>query len=649
MEENLELDFHLDGLGVVINNLKRKGYRLAADFSDMRNDTLSLHGLLGVDVIKFMGPMRSIPCMRGSAFEFANGIIPFGNISDFQYPVEKAVKGGVSRLNYSQVISEYTDCPVTHVYYVLEPRSEYFDPVDSFCDSLVERKIEKLFDLESLGISENTFSDYDRDKLRDFQNSISYRDKCYFIDMPWDEDKLSTVPSNHGVALGVLNRVVDRLSSQNLYEEYCKVFLDQESEGIIERIDVMPADFGNHIWIPHRPIIKTDSQCTTKIRPVFNCSLRVGGGPSLNDCVYPGINLYTDMLHLLLKFRMDHCVLLADIRKAFLMIRLNSERDKNCFCFFMKIGNQLVSFRYKTLIFGFVASPFILNFIIKFHVNRYRDSSCKEMLLNNFYVDNLIKTHNSPEFLLNLYREARDVMAEGSFLLRSCNTNCEVLREEMKRDNSLVTHDSPFEKVLGYMYNPAFDELHIVVDALTGVANTKRGILSQNASVFDPLSLCLPITIKGRLLLSDMWKRNLKWDESVPSDVQGVWNRIFAEFIELDSLKFPRWVIDTSMEFDFIIFCDASMKAYGFASYILQKGSANLIFAKAKVAPLARKTLPSLELLSVVLAFKCLLNIVKNLSSNIGKIILAVDAQVVLSWILSEDIKTKNVFLKNRY
>lgn len=45
VEENLEIDFHLDGLGVVINNLKRNGYKLAADFSDMRNDTLSLHGL----------------------------------------------------------------------------------------------------------------------------------------------------------------------------------------------------------------------------------------------------------------------------------------------------------------------------------------------------------------------------------------------------------------------------------------------------------------------------------------------------------------------------------------------------------------------------------------------------------------------------
>ena len=46
------------------------------------------------------------------------------------------------------------------------------------------------------------------------------------------------VTSNHQVALNVLDRVVIKLEQQNLYDDYCKVFLDQESECIIEKIDV---------------------------------------------------------------------------------------------------------------------------------------------------------------------------------------------------------------------------------------------------------------------------------------------------------------------------------------------------------------------------------------------------------------------------
>ena len=53
------------------------------------------------------------------------------------------------------------------------------------------------------------------------------------------------------MALNVLNHVVIKLERQNLYDDYCKVFLDQESEWIIERIDVSPDDFLiNTYWSP---------------------------------------------------------------------------------------------------------------------------------------------------------------------------------------------------------------------------------------------------------------------------------------------------------------------------------------------------------------------------------------------------------------
>ena len=89
--------------------------------------------------------------------------------------------------------------------------------------------------------------------------------------------------------------------------------------------------------------------------------------------------------------------------------------------------------------------------------------------------------------------------------------------------------------------------------------------------------------------------------------------------------------------------------AYGFASYSLQDGKSRLAFAKAKVAPMEPKSLPTLELLAVFLAIKCLLPLLKAYSRiRIGDIVISVDSQVVLSWLLSENIKTKNQFVKNR-
>ena len=66
------------------------------------------------------------------------------------------------------------------------------------------------------------------------------------MDLPWNEDKLLEVLSNHQVALNVLDHIVIKVEKQNLYKDYCKVFLDQESEGIIKRTDVSPDDFNTY-------------------------------------------------------------------------------------------------------------------------------------------------------------------------------------------------------------------------------------------------------------------------------------------------------------------------------------------------------------------------------------------------------------------
>ena len=81
-------------------------------------------------------------------------------------------------------------------------------------------------------------------------------------------------------------------------------------------------------------MIKNDDLTTTKIRPVFNCSLKVTNASLLNESVYPGINLLNDLLDLLLYFRSNSRVFMADIRKVFLVIKSKSEGDKNHFLFF---------------------------------------------------------------------------------------------------------------------------------------------------------------------------------------------------------------------------------------------------------------------------------------------------------------------------
>ena len=72
---------------------------------------------------------------------------------------------------------------------------------------------------------------------------------------------------------------------------------------------------------------------TTKIPPVFNCSLKTHGYYSLNEAAYPRINLINNLIEILLKFKMNKFVMLGDIKKAFIRIKLKTERDQNRFFF----------------------------------------------------------------------------------------------------------------------------------------------------------------------------------------------------------------------------------------------------------------------------------------------------------------------------
>ena len=181
-------------------------------------------------------------------------------------------------------------------------------------------------------------------------------DGAYYVKLPW-HDLIESVPSNHEVALSVLDRVVSKPEKQNLSKDSADVFRQQEEKGIIEGIEVSPDEFNNYIWIPHRPVIRTETQVTTKIRPVFNCSLKTQGRPSLNEASYSGINLMGDLFKLLLLFRSNKFVIVSDIRKAFLMIKLADGVDRSRFCFFMKEGDRIICYRYNSILLDSMQVP----------------------------------------------------------------------------------------------------------------------------------------------------------------------------------------------------------------------------------------------------------------------------------------------------
>jgi len=639
VNDDFNLQFTIEGLKVAHENVGKK-FKL---MEKLRKDEIYLDGLLGVDAIQCFTKCEIISCLGGTALKFSSGIVPFGNVDNFltneQLESKYSVADGKEKNLSSQLVN-----------FVLNPNKIYFDPIGSSLeDSGVEERIDKLFSVESLGISEKV-EEYDEKMIREFEAGIEKFENRYFVELPWT-DKITRVDHNFDVSVAILNRVIENLKSKGLYKDYGSVIRKQVDEGILEEICIDDIDVRSHVWIPHRAVLKAELGVTTKLRIVLNCSIKRGNSVSLNEAAYPGVNLTSNLLELLVKLRSETYLVMADVRAAFLMIQLKKESDKNKFSIVWRNEEgKLLAFRYRTIVFGFVASPFILQNVIRYHVSSYPDDRCSRLLKENMYVDNLFFSGNDSEELLKLYEDACNRMAEGGFELRSWSTNCAQLEEQFQADNR-VPPEKTDPKVLGYRYNSETDQLKLENLKFESEKNcTKRNILACTAQVFDPLGFTLPVTVSTKRLLRQLWKLKLDWDEDVPEELAKEWLKIKEDLKRLSTITFNRKAYQRDVEL--FVFCDSSKILYGFTCYARYKSGEDIdtgmIFAKAKIAPIKEKSLPTLELLAVFLAMKCLPTILTALESKVKHLTIAVDAQVVLSWILTSNVKSKNVFAKNR-
>ncbi|XP_035213069.1 uncharacterized protein LOC118187002 [Stegodyphus dumicola] len=110
------------------------------------------------------------------------------------------------------------------------------------------------------------------------------------------------------------------------FEEYDGIIKGWHEEGIIE---IAPNNTDTGHYLSHQAVIK-DSSLTTKVRPVFDASLKDENGNSLNACLEKGPNLIEMLPKLLIQFRQHAIGVTADIRKAFLQISL-CVRDRDFF------------------------------------------------------------------------------------------------------------------------------------------------------------------------------------------------------------------------------------------------------------------------------------------------------------------------------
>ena len=183
IDDLFNIDFQIKEFSQVLSNFKSLNMNLSASFDSSEN--IQVKGLIGTDLIQFLQPINTIKCMNGSAFELYNGISPFGNILHFLHNSQmKPVKFNKNNIlekqealsvnntqshNYHNVLSNYADFQSSKIEFVINPINTYLDILDQqFSDSCIERKLEYMFNLDSVEDCISSISEYDQYQINKF-------------------------------------------------------------------------------------------------------------------------------------------------------------------------------------------------------------------------------------------------------------------------------------------------------------------------------------------------------------------------------------------------------------------------------------------------------------------------------------------------
>ena len=535
----------------------------------------------------------------------------------------------------------------------------------------LENEIQKLWDLDSLGIREVN------EVQEAFSDDISFNGERYSVRLPWKVGH-ATLPTNYDNSSSRLRGQVRRLRKEpGLLAEYDSIIREQLQSGIIERVPELDTADRVH-YLPHHAVIRKDA-VTTKVRIVYDASAKESKrGVSLNDCLHVGPSLNPLLLDILLRFRENRIALVGDIEKAFLNVEVD-QRDRD-FLRFVWVENineancKIDIYRFCRVVFGLNASPFLLNGTIRHHLSKYAaiDPKFVEKLVNGFYVDDLVTGENSVKEAVVLFENSKERMASGGFKLRKWLTNNAELREKINRSEqmaetsranpnrfdevetyakaSLVTQvsGSKSQKVLGLPWDCETDTVHFDFKEIALRASEKeaikRNVLSVTAGVFDPLGILSPVTVSAKILFQELCVSKIDWDEQLPREIKTRWENWIRDLSEASEVRISRCVYqhaqESVTECHLHGFGDASKKAYCavvYVMYLTAHGSRHtaLLCSKTRVAPLKGMTTPRLELMAATILMRLLDTVINALSCQlkVSSVTYWLDSKTVLYWI----------------
>lgn len=516
------------------------------------------------------------------------------------------------------------------------------------------------------------------------ENGLTYdgKRKRWIAEYPWIRDP-NDLQNNYSMAYARLRSTERRLNKMDhaYTQMYCQQIQDMINRGVARKLtkeEILNYE-GPVLYLPHHEVHKPESK-STPLRIVFNSSAPYMGN-SLNDFLAKGPDCLNNIFGVLLRFRQDLVGLIGDIKKMYNSVDI-SVFDQNCHRFLwreMDVDRTPDHYVLTTVTFGDRPGGAIAMIALR-KTSEMSDQcpNAKRLIECNSYVDDLLTSVGNHMEAHRLMEEVDLVLNRGGFEIKEWAVSGE-------KNMSLVHPnivDSKEEKVLGLSWDPQrdifmfkvhlnfskkmrnhFQEPYLTIEDLEEklpIVMSRRIILRQVASIYDPLGMMTPFTLKMKLLMRDLVVsmnadgKKIGWDEAIDEESRQKWMLVFKEMFEMEHISFNRCFKpkDAVGNPDLVVFCDGSMKAFGAVAYVrwrLMDGSTEcaLVTSKSKLAPLRQVTIPRIELCGAVLACRLRQFIEEEMEWSFDSIIHITDSEIVRGQIQRDSFRF-NTYVGNR-
>ena len=505
----------------------------------------------------------------------------------------------------------------------------------------------------------------DKRALQTMKSSVTFVNGHYKLGLPWRDESMC-LPNNMTSALARLQQLKRKLSrDSSLHQKYTETVNDYIAKGYAKEVTQIDTESKRVWYLPHHPVINANKP--GKLRVVFDCAAKFQG-ISLNSQLLQGPDLNNSLVGVVIRFRQEQVALAADVEAMFHQVHV-LDRDCDALRFLWwpngDTTEQPRCYCMQVHLFGATSSPSCAAYALK----RTADDNASlfedevvSTVKRNFYVDDCLKSVPTEDDAAKLALDLQSLMKMGGFRLTKWLSNsrkvlCAIpVSERAPSVVSLNPCDAlPSDRALGINWDVNEDKIKFMVKVADRPL-TRRGILSIVSSIFDPLGLVSPITLRAKTIIQQLCRKKLGWDAEIPQVHQNEWQSWLSTLPHLQNISVNRCfkpqgfgnIHNAQLHF----FSDGSELGYGASAYLRLVDvhgniTCSFVIGKSRLAPIKQVSIPRLELSGAVTACRLYRLLSDELEIKLDQVTFWTDSMIVLGYIKNVSRRFKT-FVGNR-